>query len=176
LTSEQITKEDLHVDEKKNVGFVPGLALLLACLALVLIAINAIKPTPSMETVEKVMDQKLGKLNEAILTVVKNGDIVERKINRELFWRDLNRLEWSLEAMKKLGEANQSSDYDSLIKAIHDFRAKVGGFAVDDAAPPPKAPAEVKKEEPKKEEVKKEEPKKEEVKKEEPKKEHKGKK
>jgi hypothetical protein len=129
-------KEDTPVDEKKNVGFVPGLALLLAALALVLIAINAVKPTPSVEEMEKAMDKKIAAVNESILTVVKNGDLVDKRVARSLFVRDLENLEASIAAMKTTADPTLLADLDVAAKTVATLKAKALLHG-EVAAPPP---------------------------------------
>lgn len=118
-------KEEFSMDDKKNIGFVPGLALLLAVLALVLISINAVKPTPSVETLEKSMDKKIEGVNNSILAQVKSGDLVSGQVINKLFERDLVNLEVSLERFSAFTKPEMATDLDALKAAIMQVKAKL---------------------------------------------------
>jgi hypothetical protein len=118
-------KEGMEVDEKKNVGFIPGLALILAALALVLISINAVKPTPSVEELEKAIDLKIASTNEALVAVVKNGDIVEKKVTQALFTRDVENLEATMAALAANGSDDLKVELDKLAADLVALKAKM---------------------------------------------------
>lgn len=142
-------KEDTVVDDKKNVGFIPGLALILAALALVLISINAVKPTPTVEELEKAVDTKIAAVNDSILAIVKNGDIVTRKVNEALLLREIDDLKGSLDAVQTTaGDTALAAEFDAIAKQLSALMIKINPTA---AAPAPtKEPVE----EPKKAESK----------------------
>ena len=60
-------------DDHKKIGFVPGIALLLSCLALFLIGVNAIRGTPSQETLEEMMATKFEVLSNQIDAQFQHG-------------------------------------------------------------------------------------------------------
>jgi len=143
-------KEDTRMDEKKNVGFVPGLALLLAILALVLIAINAVNPTPTMEVLEKSMDTKIEAQANSLLMMVKNGDLIGNKIADQMLVRDLDNLSGSLANYGTKADKDLKAEIEALQVSVNALKAKImqHGTVVDPApvkaeeeAPAP-APAE----------------------------------
>jgi hypothetical protein len=136
------TKEDTHVDEKKNVGFVPGLALLLSALALLLIGINQIKGTPSGDTLEKMMDARFAAMNDSIMNVVKNGDIINKHVAKTMVMHDLDNLQASVSALSASAgaDADVAAQVDTIKKAVEAIKAKLAP-ALSPAIVVPPAPA-----------------------------------
>jgi len=135
------------MDDKKNVGFIPGLALLLAVLALVLISYNATKPTPSEEALEKAMDVKIENLANTILNEVKNADVVDNRIAHTIFERDLKNFENSLANVGIANEPTLQTEVAAIKTALENLKAKMAGKPVPTeekpaAAPEPPAKAE----------------------------------
>lgn len=128
-------KEDTRMDEKKNVGFIPGLALLLAILALVLIAINAVNPTPTMEVLEKSMDTKIEAQANSLLMMVKNGDLIGNKIADQMLVRDLDNLSSSLANYSNKADKGLKADLEALQVSVEALKAKImkHGTVVDPA-------------------------------------------
>jgi len=124
------------MDEKKNVGFIPGLALILAALALVLISINAVKPTPSVEALEKSMDQKIQGVENAILAQVRSDDLVNSRFNRSMLKRDLANLEYTLDNLSKDAGEGLAADIAELKAAIKTMKLKLEGVKVTPAPEP----------------------------------------
>jgi hypothetical protein len=135
----QRTKEDALVDEKKNVGFVPGLALILSCLALLLIGINALKSTPTQEAMEKAMDLKFKAMNDEIMNVVRNGEGVNKHVAKALLARDLANVEASLAALNPGGDPEVAGQIDAIKSSIDTLKVKLA--ATIPAPCPGKTPA-----------------------------------
>lgn len=125
VESPVMEKEDMRMDEKKNVGFIPGLALLLAILALVLIAINAVNPTPTMEALEKAVDIKIEAQSKSILMMVKNGDIVGKKIADLTLVRDLDNLESSLVNYGNIADKKLKDDIQTLQASVEALKTRI---------------------------------------------------
>ncbi|NLH50737.1 MAG: hypothetical protein GX444_19350 [Myxococcales bacterium] len=131
-------KEDTKVDEKKHIGFIPGLALILAVLALALVAINARRDTPNLEEFEKAMDLKVNAMNESIVTAVKNGELVDKRIDRVMFLRSVDSFQSAVNSMKVVAGPDVMPDLEVLSKQLVLIKAKLEGVAVP--APAPAAP------------------------------------
>ncbi len=128
------------MDEKKRVGFIPGVALLLAVLALVLISINAVKPTPSQETLEKAMDQKIKGLTTSIVNEIRNSDEISKRISANLLKRDLDNAVSSLTAYSSVAAPELAPDILALQNAIKSLTEKINAAAAPAPAPEPVAP------------------------------------
>ncbi len=130
------------MDEKKNVGFVPGLALLLSALALLLIGINQIKGTPSGDTLEKMMDARFAAMNDSIMNVVKNGDIINKHVAKTMVMHDLDNLQASVSALSASAgaDADVAAQVDTIKKAVETIKAKLAP-AISPAIVVPPAPA-----------------------------------
>lgn len=126
------------MDEKKHIGFIPGLALILAVLALALVAINARRDTPNLEEFEKAMDLKVNAMNESIVTAVKNGELVDKRIDRVMFLRSVDSFQSAVNSMKVVAGPDVMPDLEALSKQLVLIKAKLEGVAVP--APAPAAP------------------------------------
>ncbi|MDP8223274.1 MAG: hypothetical protein P9L99_07945 [Candidatus Lernaella stagnicola] len=123
------------MDEKKNVGFIPGLALILAALALVLISINAVKPTPTVEELEKSIDTRFAAVNDSLLQIVKSSDVVNRKVNEALFLRDLDSLRETLNDLKATADPTFAAELEAVAASLNALKDKVGSKNGDKPAP-----------------------------------------
>jgi len=133
--SQPRVKEGTAVDEKKNVGFIPGLALILAALALVLISINAVKPTPTVEELEKSIDTRFAAVNDSLLQIVKSSDVVNRKVNEALFLRDLDSLRETLNDLKATADPTFAAELEAVAASLNALKDKVGSKNGDKPAP-----------------------------------------
>ena len=129
------------MDEKKNVGFIPGLALILAVLALVLISINAVKPTPTEETMEKAINAKIEALAKAVAAEVKAGDEVNRQVSNSLLKRDLENAAVSVNAFATTANPELAQEILNLQNAIKALQDRINGAPAPAAPAAPPAPA-----------------------------------
>ncbi len=123
------------MDEKKNVGFVPGLALILAVLALVMIAINGVKPTPTEEAMEQAINMKIEGLANSIVNEIRNSDEISKNVTTSLLKRDMDNLTASLNVFSGGANPELAPDILALQNAIKSLQEKLN------AAPAPAAPA-----------------------------------
>jgi hypothetical protein len=142
-------KEDTSMDEKKNVSFVSGLALILSALALLLIGITQITSTPYTDTMEEILDTKLQALEGRMDMKVEAGLKKLEKAEESAALRELKTFDNNLNAWLA-GGANSYTDkvvslknqVESLIKDMEGVKAP----AAQAAPPPPVKPGEKAKE------------------------------
>ncbi len=132
------------MDEKKNVGFVPGLALILAVLALVMIAINGVKPTPTEEAMEQAINMKIEGLANSIVNEIRNSDEISKNVTTSLLKRDMDNLTASLNVFSGGANPELAPDILALQNAIKSLQEKLnaGPAPTAPAAAPTPAPAE----------------------------------
>lgn len=155
-----LEREVKLMDEKKNIGFVPGLALLLSVLALVLIAINLVTPSPSEETLEQALDIKIQGLQNQIMQQFQYNLSEIGKSRGKLVVSELRLAKEHLTDYAPMAGDELQADIQALSGQIDamlaKLQAKVGSSSTVAAAPAPVAPsAEKEKKEVKEKEVKK---------------------
>ena len=103
------------MDDKKNVGFVPGLALILAALALLLIGITQISSTPYSDTLEKVINTKMQALETRLIVKIDNNLEKLSKAEEDAALRGVKVFKANLESWLA-GGANGNADQVKIIQ------------------------------------------------------------
>ncbi|MCZ7584127.1 MAG: hypothetical protein M5R36_12745 [Deltaproteobacteria bacterium] len=124
------------MDDKKNVSFVSGLALILSALALLLIGIQQISATPYTETLEKIVNAKLEDLEARMETRIDYNIKRLSKAEESAALRQLKFFNSGLDAWLQSGANGYSGDVQAIKEQIDGLVAKMEGMP-----PAPKAPA-----------------------------------
>ena len=142
-------KEATSMEEKKNVSFVSGLALLLAVLALVMVGWSGIADSPYQIDYKDAIDGKFSNLNSRFERIektlmIQSEDIEKGKLMYQSF--QLQGLNADLGTMKISGVQEFSDDVTALQNAVQSLinkvnEAKVGLEKVEEAAKVPEKPA-----------------------------------
>ncbi|MCB1153134.1 hypothetical protein KDL45_05745 [bacterium] len=106
----------IAVDDKKNVSFVSGLALILSALALLLIGVSQISSTPYTENLEEIIDARMNALEQRVDTKIVGAlKAVERSKDEESL-RELQRMQTALQSWST--NAPTSETYSGQVAAI----------------------------------------------------------
>lgn len=142
-------KEATSMEEKKNVSFVSGLALLLAVLALVMVGWSGIADSPYQIDYKDAIDGKFSNLNSRFERIektlmIQSEDIEKGKLMYQSF--QLQGLNADLGTMKISGVQEFSDDVTALQNAVQSLinkvnEAKVGLEKVEEAKKVPEKPA-----------------------------------
>jgi hypothetical protein len=148
------------MDDKKNVSFVSGLALILSALSLLLIGIQQITATPYTDTMEEVIETKLQALESRVDMKVDAGLKKLEKAEDNAALREMKTFQNNLNAWLAAGSENPYTDKVNAIKAqienlVKEMESAKGGApAVVTAQPAPAKAAEPAKDKPKDDKVK----------------------
>ena len=104
------------MDDKKNVSFVSGLALILSALALLLIGVSQISSTPYTENLEEIIDARMNALEQRVDTKIVGAlKAVERSKDEESL-RELQRMQTALQSWST--NAPTSETYSGQVAAM----------------------------------------------------------
>lgn len=138
-------KETNSMDDKKNVSFVSGLALLLSVLALVMIGWAGIADSPSQEEYKELINTELNKVNNNINSIDEKvnkqaNEFKMKKLNMSIY--KLAMLNLKLDAMKAGCDAAYTKDITALQVGVQALMAKMK--TAKDGKPVPGAKTETK--------------------------------
>ena len=91
-------KEEIEMDDKKNVSFVSGLALLLSVLALILIGWSGIADSPIQAEYKDFIESKIESNNQRI-------DVMEETLEKQAKGIGKEQLAWQIYKLKQLEAA-----------------------------------------------------------------------
>jgi len=108
-------------------GFIPGLALALSIVALILVGVNALTGTTSEETLEKMMQAQFNKYSEQLdLQFQKSMEQIKQRED-QLRVRELQDVREALGRFsQELGEEVQG-DVDRILALVEDLEKKLRG-------------------------------------------------
>lgn len=128
------------MEDRKNVPFVSGLALILSALALLLIGISQINPSPYDETMEEIMDKRFSDMESRVNLMIESRLQQLAKAEENAAIRELKTFQAQLQDWVVSSQANGYSERVKAIAAQIDMLvAEMEGKKVD--APAPAAPA-----------------------------------
>ncbi|MCC6157480.1 MAG: hypothetical protein IT350_05455 [Deltaproteobacteria bacterium] len=128
------------MEDRKNVPFVSGLALILSALALLLIGISQINPSPYDETMEEVVDKRFSDMESRVNLMIEARLQQLAKAEENAAIRELKTFQAQLQDWVVSSQANGYSEKVKAIAAQIDMLvADMEGKKVE--APAPAAPA-----------------------------------
>ncbi|MBZ0270778.1 hypothetical protein K8I61_01985, partial [bacterium] len=117
--SSNASKEEISMDDKKNVSFVSGLALILSALALLLIGISQISSSPYDATMEEIVNQRLEDLESRVDVKLEAGLRKIQRAEENAAVRELRTFQSQLDAwMQSIATEGQTQRIESIRQQI----------------------------------------------------------